>query len=100
MTYEEAIADAFGSSVDKMKSKSRNREDVEARQVAMWWYITNEHFHYSQVGRMFNRDHATASHAMKQVENLKQTDHNFHNKFEWAIAYCERLKKQKQHEIT
>lgn len=73
------VADYFKISVYEIKSTSRKREFVLPRQIAMY-YIT-KHFNkisYATIGSMFQgKDHATVTHSISVVENLKITDKNY-----------------------
>jgi chromosomal replication initiation ATPase DnaA len=66
-------------------SPSRKRELVEARQIAMALSRENINPHpsYAVISKYFgDKDHATALHACKIVNNLIDTDKNFRQKVE------------------
>ncbi len=60
----------FGITLEELKSKSRKKEVVNARQMAM--YLAKEHTQHSlkAIGYHFGgRDHATVIHAIRTVQN-------------------------------
>jgi len=61
----EIIGKNCNVTVSDILSRTRIREIVEARQ--MFCYVVREKFGYplSRIGRMVNRDHATAIHSIK-----------------------------------
>ncbi|ACU93483.1 chromosomal replication initiator protein DnaA [Capnocytophaga ochracea DSM 7271] len=75
---QQIIADYFGLDIESLHSKTRKRNVVQARQLAMFFskkYTKNSLYTIgSQIGQ---RDHATVLHACKTVENLIETDRAF-----------------------
>jgi hypothetical protein len=59
---------------DQMKGKCRKRELNDVRQIAMWIIRKGTSMSFYDVGKVFNRHHATVLHAVKNVEGLIQTD--------------------------
>ena len=55
-------------SMDELRTRSRAPELVEIRQVGMYFYILNGNS-LSLSGKVFGRDHATALHSKKRIEN-------------------------------
>ena len=55
-------------SMDELRTRSRVPELVEIRQVGMYFYILNGNS-LSRSGEVFGRDHATALHSKKTIEN-------------------------------
>jgi chromosomal replication initiator protein len=75
---QKAVAAFFSTSVELMKSKSRKRELVVARQVAM--YFAKEYTNHSlkSIGQHFGgRDHSTVIHAVQSVNDMMETDSKF-----------------------
>ncbi len=72
------ITDYFNLALEELHSKTRKRNVVQARQLAMYFakkYTKNSLAVIgSQIGQ---RDHATVLHACKTVENLIITDREF-----------------------
>ncbi len=59
-------------------TKSRKREVVQARQVAMYLAKNNTDFSTSKIGKFIgNKDHATVLHACKTVKGQCEVDKNF-----------------------
>ena len=61
--------------------KTRKREYAQARQQAMFIIKNNTRLSLSDVGSLFNRDHATVIHAKKTVQNLCDTDRGYNEQF-------------------
>ena len=61
-----------------MKSKTRKREIVQARQLAMFFCKQLTKNSLANIGiHCGNKDHATVLHACKTVNNLIDTDKQF-----------------------
>ncbi len=72
------ICGRYKISTEKIKSKNRKRELVEARQIAM--YLTSKHTSLSlkSIGEYFNkRDHTTVIHSKNTVMDLRDTDEKY-----------------------
>ena len=89
---EQIIAETFESTVPQMKGRSRLREHVEARQVAMWYYVNMNGFGHSLTARKFNRDHSTVTYSVGQVDNLRRTDKVFNRKFSECMSKIDYVK--------
>jgi chromosomal replication initiator protein len=75
---QKTVADYFGVPVALLKEKTRKKEVVTARQVAM--YFTKEHTNHSlkTIGYHFGgRDHATVIHSVQTVSDLIDSDKKF-----------------------
>ncbi|WP_027000615.1 chromosomal replication initiator protein DnaA [Eisenibacter elegans] len=72
---QQAVGEYFGISVEDMKSKTRKKEIVIARQVAM--FFVKEHansFSLKSIGYHFGgRDHSTVIHAIQTINDYIQT---------------------------
>lgn len=74
----DAVCDYFSLSVDAISTKSRKREVVQARQIAMYLSKQLTKNSLSSIGSAIGqRDHATVLHACKIVTDLMETDKNF-----------------------
>ena len=74
----DAVCEYFSLSVDAISTKSRKREVVQARQIAM--FLSKQHTKSSlaNIGNTIGqRDHATVLHACKIVTDLMDCDKNF-----------------------
>ena len=68
----------FGLSLDAIQSKTRKREIVQARQIAMYFARTKTKLALATIGaEIGGKDHATVLHACKTVEDLYETDKTF-----------------------
>ncbi|MGI4871940.1 MAG: chromosomal replication initiator protein DnaA [Janthinobacterium lividum] len=75
---QKTVADYFSVPVALLKDKTRKKEIVTARQVAM--YFTKEHTSHSlkTIGYHFGgRDHATVIHSVQTVSDLIDSDKKF-----------------------
>lgn len=83
----QSVVNIFGVDMKSINSKSRKREIAQARQAAMALckrYTTQS---VSRIGQVVgNRDHATVLHALKNVEDLLETDKDFREKYEATEA--------------
>ena len=84
-TIDEIISDAFGVDVCELRSKSRDRNHVEARHFAMYYRNMYMREPTTQIGQRYNRDHSTVIHARKTVQDLILFDKLFKVKAEAAI---------------
>ncbi|OJV35899.1 MAG: chromosomal replication initiator protein DnaA [Bacteroidales bacterium 36-12] len=72
------VCDYFSLSVDAISTKSRKREVVQARQIAMYLSKQMTKNSLSSIGSIIGqRDHATVLHACKTVGDLIEIDKNF-----------------------
>ncbi|MGB4414832.1 MAG: chromosomal replication initiator protein DnaA [Paludibacter sp.] len=74
----DAVCEYFSLSVDAISTKSRKREVVQARQIAMYLSKQLTKNSLSSIGfAIGQRDHATVLHACKIVNDLMDIDKNF-----------------------
>jgi chromosomal replication initiator protein len=72
------VCDYFSMPVDALQTKTRKREVVQARQIAMYFSKSLTKYSLASIGAQIgSKDHATVLHACKTVNNLKDTDKNF-----------------------
>jgi len=72
------VCDYFNMPVDVLQAKTRKREIVQARQIAMYFSKSLTKYSLASIGAQIgSKDHATVLHACKTVNNLKDTDKNF-----------------------
>ncbi len=75
---QKVVCDYFGIPIDLVLSKTRKREIVQARQVAMFFSKSLTKSSLTTIGsRIGGKDHATVLHACKTVNNLIETDKHF-----------------------
>ncbi|MFC2176488.1 helix-turn-helix domain-containing protein, partial [Bacteroidota bacterium] len=68
----------FDMPIDLMKSKTRKREVVQARQIAMFYAKNMTKASLATIGAQCGgKDHATVLHAYRTVNNLIETDKQF-----------------------
>lgn len=77
---QKTVSEYFDIKMDDLKAKTRKKEIVTARQVAM--YFSKEFTNHSlkSIGYHFGgRDHSTVIHAVQTVNDLMETDTAFRN---------------------
>lgn len=75
---QRTVCDYFKIPIDEIQSKTRKRDVVQARQLAMYFAKKFTKASLSSIGTQIgNRDHATVLHACKTVKNLSETDKVF-----------------------
>ena len=62
---------------EQLKTKCRKRELNDIRQTAMWIIRKGTSMSFYDVGKIFNRHHATVLHAVRNVENMIETDNMY-----------------------
>lgn len=75
---QKVVCDYFDLSIELMKSKTRKREVVQARQIAMFFSKKLTKSSLANIGaHCGGKDHATVLHACRTVNNLQDTDKQF-----------------------
>jgi len=75
---QKVVCDYFDLQVETIKSKTRKREIVQARQIAMFFAKKMTKNSLANIGaNCGGKDHATVLHACKTVNNLSETDKRF-----------------------
>jgi chromosomal replication initiator protein len=88
----DAVCEYFSLSVDAISTKSRKREVVQARQIAMYLSKQMTKNSLSSIGfTIGQRDHATVLHACKIVTDLMDIDKSFRS----SVREIEEKLKQK-----
>jgi chromosomal replication initiator protein len=77
---QKIVCDYFGLPLESLNSKTRKREIVQARQLAMYFSKKLTKASLATIGlHCGNKDHATVLHACRTVNNLIETDKQFRN---------------------
>ena len=75
---QKVVCDYFDLPIELLKSKTRKREVVQARQIAMFFAKQMTKSSLANIGaHCGGKDHATVLHACKTVNNLIDTDKRF-----------------------
>ena len=80
---QKTVSEYYKLKVDQLKDKTRKKEIVIARQIAM--YFSKEYTNHSlkSIGYHFGgRDHSTVIHAVQSINDLMDTNSNFRNSVE------------------
>ncbi len=77
-SISQTVCDYFGLELEILQSKTRKREIVQARQIAMYFSKGLTNSSLSMIGsKIGKKDHATVLHACKAINNLIETDKDF-----------------------
>jgi chromosomal replication initiator protein len=75
---QKIVCDYYNIPLNLIQSKTRKREIVQARQVAMFFSKSLTKSSLATIGTQIGgKDHATVLHACKTVNNLIDTDKQF-----------------------
>ncbi len=75
---QKLVCDYFSIPVEQVKSKTRKREIVQARQISMFYAKDLTKSSLKTIGMHFGgRDHSTVIHACQTVNDLMETDKKF-----------------------
>lgn len=75
---QKVVCDYFDLPIELLKSKTRKREVVQARQIAMYFAKKMTKSSLANIGaHCGGKDHATVLHACRTVNNLMETDKQF-----------------------
>jgi chromosomal replication initiator protein len=75
---QKIVSDYFNLPLELLKSKTRKREVVQARQIAMFFAKNMTKSSLASIGlQCGGKDHATVLHACRTVNNLIETDKKF-----------------------
>ena len=77
---QKTVADYYEIKLEDLKAKTRKKEIVTARQVAMYFAKEFTNHSLKSIGYHFGgRDHSTVIHAVQTVNDLMETDTAFRN---------------------
>lgn len=77
---QKLVCEYFGIGQHRLNEKTKKREVVQVRQIAMYLCRDLDYTHKA-IGLQFGgRDHSTVVHAIKSVNNLIETDTNYRNR--------------------
>lgn len=80
-TVQKAVCDFLEVDIDALKAASRKREIVQARQLAMYFAKELTQQSLKAIGLHFGgRDHSTVIHSLQTVQNMMETDREFHRR--------------------
>ena len=77
------VSETFQISLEQLRERTRDREVVTARHLAMWFYKKYySTLSYKQIGKMFSNGEksftaSTTINAMKNIKNLYETDETY-----------------------
>lgn len=91
MDPEEVIASHFDTTIAEMHSRTRKRNAVDARNVAMWHMVTHQSYTLKMAGYVFDRDHSTVVYARKHVNDLMEVNKAFRKKVHDIVTHIEKI---------
>ena len=75
---QKAVSEYFKVTIDELKDKTRKKEIVIARQLAMYFSKEYTNLSLKTIGYHFGgRDHSTVIHAVQSVNDMYDTDNTF-----------------------
>lgn len=75
----EAVAEYFSISINQLTGKTRSREAVLPRQIAMYILRHKLDLSFAKIARLFGgKDHTTAIYSVNKVENMVEKDVEIH----------------------
>jgi hypothetical protein len=96
-TIEQIICFGEGFLPKEVKTKTRKREIVFARQAIMYFMKKYTKDSLATIGGHFGKDHATVLHACKTISNLMDSDKRINYKI---LAYDSKIKEREQFEMN
>lgn len=80
---QKSVAEYFDIKLEELKAKTRKKDIVVARQVAMYFAKEYTKFSLKSIGYHFGgRDHSTVIHAVQSVSDMRDSDKKFRASFE------------------
>jgi len=80
---QKVVSDYFKVPVSEIFTSTRKRDVVQVRQTAMYFAKKLTELSLAQIGAQCgNKDHATVLHAIRTIDNMKETDKDFKDKLE------------------
>jgi chromosomal replication initiator protein len=77
---QKTVSEYYGIPLEDLKAKTRKKEIVTARQVAMYFCKEFTNHSLKSIGYHFGgRDHSTVIHAVQTVNDIMETDTSFRN---------------------
>lgn len=83
------LCEHYNVSKEQLLSKSRDRQLVFIRHLAIYLILTKTRLTFKATGEIFGRDHTTAIHAKKMIQNYLDT--NSFNKREEIEQFINQL---------
>ena len=74
------ISAQTGITTDEMLSRTRKRDIVTARMLCMYIFRTYLNMQWTEIGRVFHRDHSTAIHGVAAITNQLFFPNSFESK--------------------
>lgn len=90
------VCEFYGVNFDQINVKTRKRKLVIPRQIIMYLLHCHNRYSLESAAKIFKRDHATASHAKKTINNLIDTDIRIREDMAFFIEQIKRMKYEKE----
>ncbi len=86
------ICNHFSLRPDQIRSRSRKKEVALPRQIAMYFSRKYTQASLQNIGKEFNRDHATVLHSIKKIDKMLKTNAKFRSQMEYLSSQVEKQK--------
>ena len=80
------VSNITGVSIRDIRGKDRRHDIVEARRICMVLLHDELLYKSARVGKIFNRNHATALHAYKVHKDIYEVDKNYRRRYNICAA--------------
>lgn len=71
------VQEFYKMNSSELNIKSRKTEFVKTRQITMFFLREMTHMSFADIGKTYHKDHATAMHAYRHVNDLYETDKEY-----------------------
>lgn len=78
------IANHYGVEYQLLKSSTRKMQVVKARHISIYLIHKKTKLYYTEIGRLFNRDHSTIIDTKQVIEGRIQVDKHFAQEYKIA----------------
>ena len=92
--YAIYLSNFFGVHLSELQIKNRKREVVDFRHMILTYFYEHRHSMHTtimEISSLFNQNHATLLHAVKNVSNLRTYNKEYKDRwdkfFSYAIAF-------------
>lgn len=76
----DVVSEVFGIERKDLFTRTRKRDIVDARAVAMWWMRKNKNISLHGISSRYSLDHATTIHNVRKIDSLIEVDREMKRK--------------------
>ena len=81
----DVVSEVFGIERRDLFTRTRKRDIVDARAVAMWWMRKNKNISLRSISSRYNLDHATTIHNVRKIDSLIEVDREMKRKVAMVV---------------